>query len=354
VCYDLESGEPLWSHADRTRFESVIGGDGPRATPAIADGRVHSVGATGMLNVLDLETGSVVWSKDILTDNDAPVPEYGVAASPLVHGEMVIVVAPGATSGSLVAYDRQTGEKLWAAGDALGRHSSPTLATLAGREQILLFYDGALRGHDPSSGETLWTFAWPSETEEASQPLPIDDGRVFLSSGYGIGGKMLAISRDASGALEAELVWETTSLKAKFTNPVLHEGHIYGLDDGILVAVDPTNGSRLWKAGRYGHGHVLLAGDLLVVLSESGEVALVDPRPDAFSELARFQALEGKTWNTPALAGPYLLVRNATEATCHRLPLAAGALPRALGARRAASCPGVVAALSLTCDARRP
>jgi outer membrane protein assembly factor BamB len=323
VCYDLATGDVLWSHADATRLESVIAGDGPRATPAIARGRVHAVGATGRLNVLELETGAVVWSKDILEDNGVEgLPEYGVAASPLVRGDTVVVVANGARAGSLVAYDRHTGAKLWNAGDDRGRYSSPTLVTLAGREQILLFYEGALRGHDPETGTVLWEFPWPAETEEASQPLPIGDDRVLLSSGYGIGSKLIRVTATKGGPWRAELVWESLGLKAKFTNVVLHEDHVYGLDDGILVCLDPADGSRKWKAGRYGHGHVLLVADLLLVLTEGGEVVLVEPRPDEHVELGRFQALEGKTWNTPALAGPYLLVRNATEAACWQLPLA--------------------------------
>jgi len=321
ICYDLETGTVRWSHAVTTQFTDVVAGDGPRSTPTIIDGRVFSQGATGMLNLLDLGTGQPVWSIDTAEDNATSVPIYGFAASPLIHGDKVVVVAPGAAEGSLIAYDRETGAKLWSAGDDQGRYSSPTLATLLGQEQILLFNRGALRGHDPATGEVIWEFAWPTETEVTSQPLALSESRVFLSSGYGIGSKVIELAIGENDSWNAELVWESTSLKAKFTNVVVHEGSIYGLDDGILVSIDPQTGERRWKRGRFGHGHMLLVDNLLVILSEKGEVVLVDPQPDEYVELGRFQAIAGKTWNTPALAGPYLLVRNATEAACYRLPL---------------------------------
>ena len=321
ICYDLETGSVLWSHSDTTQFADVVAGEGPRSTPTIFDGRVYSQGATGVLNVLDLGTGQLFWSKDLIEDNQTSVPTYGFAASPLIHGDKVVVVAPGAPEGSLVAYDRETGDKLWNAGDDQGRYSSPTLAILHGKEQILLFNRGAVRGHDPMTGEVLWEFPWPTATEVTSQPLALSASRVFQSSGYGIGSKVVELSVDEEGVWSDELIWEGPSLKAKFTNVLLHEGSIYGLDDGILVAIDPQTGERHWKKGRVGHGHALLVDDLLLLLSEKGEVVLIDPLPDEYVELGRFQAISGKTWNTPALAGPYLLVRNATEAACYRLPL---------------------------------
>ena len=321
VCYDLQNGTVRWSHSVTTLFTDVVAGEGPRSTPTVFEGRVFAQGATGMLSLLDLGSGQPVWSIDIAKDNATTVPTYGFAASPLIHEDKVLVVAPGAPAGSLVAYDRESGDKLWAAGDDQGRYSSPTLVTLLGREQILLLNNGALRGHDSATGEVIWEYPWPTATEETSQPLALSDNRVFQSSGYGIGSKVIELSIDGSDNWTAELVWESISLKAKFTNVVVHEGSIFGLDDGILVSIDPKTGDRLWKRGRFGHGHLLLVDDLLVLLSEKGEVVLIDPNPEGYVELGRFQAIEGKTWNTPALAGPYLVVRNATEAACYRLPL---------------------------------
>jgi outer membrane protein assembly factor BamB len=142
--------------------------------------------------------------------------------------------------------------------------------------------------------------------------------------GYGIGSKLYRV-QDGGGAWRAEVVWESPRLKSKFGNLIAHEGSVYGLDDGVLTCLDPATGERRWKGGRYGHGQLLLVGGLLLVQTEEGEVVLVEPSPEAHRELTRFAALEGKTWNPPALAGALLVVRNDREAAAYELPLDQGA-----------------------------
>ena len=138
--------------------------------------------------------------------------------------------------------------------------------------------------------------------------------------GYGVGGRLVKVSKAAEGPWSAEVLWRTRQLKAKFTQVVASGGFLYGLDEGVLVCLDPKDGERRWKSGRYGHGQVLLVDGLLLVQAEDGEVVLVDPRPDGLVELGRFQAIEGRAWATPALAGDLLLVRGDVEAACYRLP----------------------------------
>jgi outer membrane protein assembly factor BamB len=191
---------------------------------------------------------------------------------------------------------------------------------LAGRPQIVWLGEQHLVAHDPADGALLWREPWPAGTEKVSQPVLLAGDRVFVSTGYGVGGKMFHV-RDAGGHIEAELTWETTALKAKLSNVVLHEEHLYGLDDGILVALDASDGSRGFKGGRYGHGQLILAGGVLLIQSESGDVVLVEAAPRAHRELGRLAALSDKTWNHPALAGRHLIVRNDREAACYELPL---------------------------------
>ena len=126
---------------------------------------------------------------------------------------------------------------------------------------------------------------------------------------------------ETDGALHASLEWESPRLKSKFANLIVHEGYVYGLDDGVLTCLDPARGERRWKSGRHGHGQLLLVGGLLLVQTEEGELVLVEPSPEAYRELARFAALDGKTWNPPALAGSLLLVRNDREAAAYELPV---------------------------------
>jgi outer membrane protein assembly factor BamB len=320
TCYDLQTGESRWTHSDPGRWEDPLGGPGPRGTPTIDGGEVFTLGGTGLLNVLDLATGALKWSTDVLEDSGAPSLEYGIAASPLVRDDEVVVTAGGGNGALLVAYDRSTGERLWAGGDDPAAYSSPLFAELAGVAQYVLLNEDAVAGHDAESGQVLWRQEWPGGTEMVGQPVILPGSRVFVSTGYGIGGKLFEISAGAEG-LEARRVWESRGLKAKLSNVVYRDGYLYGLDDGILVCLDVADGGRMWKRGRYGHGQLLLVGDLLLIQAENGDVALVEANPEEFRELARIPVLDGKTWNHPALAGPYLVVRNDKEAACLRLPL---------------------------------
>jgi outer membrane protein assembly factor BamB len=318
VAYNISDGTPKWSHGDAAHFESTIAGEGPRATPTISRGRVFTLGSTGLLNCLDLETGKAIWRRDIAADNDSPQPDWGRSSSPLVVDDLIVVSAGGQSGRSLVAYHRDTGELVWRAGDDIASYSSPVLATLAGVRQIVVLNQSSVAGHDPATGRVLWTHPWPREAPSVAIPLVLSENRVLLSVGYGIGSRLLQISRDGD-AISQTLVWESTRLKAKFTNPVLFDGFVYGLDDGVLVCLDPASGERRWKGGRYGHGQTILVGNRLLVQTENGDIVLVDPSPEAHREIARFTAFSQKTWNPPALAGRFLLIRTDAEAACYEL-----------------------------------
>ena len=270
-------------------------------------------------------SGRLLFERDVLGENSGRAPDHGLASSPLVVDGLVVVVAGGPHGRSLVAYDAVTGEPRWSGGDAGAGYSSPLVATLAGVRQIVVFNLQGLVGHDVGTGEVLWTDTWPARPEKVSQPVVLGDDRVFASMGYGVGGRLVRVARRGDGGLEAQVLWETRRLKAKFTQVVEHEGFLYGLDEGVMVCLDPADGERRWKRGRYGHGQVLLVDDLLLVQAEGGEVVLVDPNPEELTEVARFTAVEGKTWATPALAGDLLIVRSETEAACYRLPTDGGA-----------------------------
>ena len=322
VAYDLTSGRVRWSHGDSTGFISPITGDGPRATPTIAQNRVYTQGATGWLNCLELKSGKRLWAKNILQDNNAQIKEWGMAGSPLVVDSLVVVSAGGQNNQSLAAYHQDDGRKIWSAGQDRAGYSSPLLTALLGTRQILIFNLGNVVAHEAVTGKILWEFSWPGGgTQHVAQPVVLPEHRVLVSSGYGVGCKLIQIQPADSTGFRATLVWETNQLKAKFNNVVQRDGYIYGLDDGILVCLDLATGTRKWKAGRYGHGQLVNVDDLLLVQAESGDVVLVEATPAAHEELARFAALAGKTWNNPALAGEYLLVRNDREAACYQLAL---------------------------------
>ena len=329
TCYELLTGRLLWAHADHARFHEWQGGAGPRATPTVGGGRVFALGATGILNCLDAETGRREWSRDVLGENHLANLLWGVSCSPLLVDDSVIVTG-GLTSGpTLFAYRRSTGEPLWKTGTDKASYSSPSLATLAGRRVVLAVNATSFTIHDPANGAVLLDFPWSDkEWPKASQPAVLDGDRVFLAAGYGLGCMMLKITAGADGRLTATQLWKNLRMKTQFNSVAPRGGFIYGLDDGLLACVDLATGERKWKDGRYGSGQTLLVDDLILIQSEPGPVVLASARPDAFAELGRLPALRSKTWNHPTLAGRYLLVRNDQEAVCYELPLAASTAAR--------------------------
>jgi len=323
ACYHVLTGDLLWTHADESHYESVIAGEGPRAVPTIVDDRVFTLGPTGRLNCLSLNSGSVIWSRDIVAENEASTPGWGVSCSPLVIGSKVIVSAGGKAGRSLVAYDAGSGEPIWSGGDDRAGYSSPAPITIDGIEQVLIFNSPGVKAHDLDSGEVLWGYDWEGNAARIVMPIALPAGRVLISTGYGTRSELIQASQDPAGSWSAIQIWESKRLKSKFANIVVQNGYIYGLDDGIFVCLDLATGDRQWKRGRYGHGQMILVDDLLLVMAENGELILLEPSPEENRELARFAVLDGKTWNPPALAGEYLLVRNDKEAACYRLPTVA-------------------------------
>ena len=314
-CYRLETGEPVWRHGDPVRFWESNGGAGPRGTPTLAAGRVVTLGATGIVNVLDAADGSVVWSRDVAEENATKVPIWGFSGSPLVVGDAVYV----AISGALVAYDLATGEPRWT-GPAGGEgYSSPQLLTIDGVEQIVqLDGDGAV-GVSPADGSTLWRHEWSGYP--IVQPALTADGDLLIAVSDRGGIRRLAVAQGAEG-WTAEERWTSIKLKPYSSDFVVHEGHAYGFDGSILAAMSLDDGQRRWKGGRYGLGQLVLLADqdLLLVLTEHGELALVSATPEKFEELALIPAIEGKTWNHPVVVGARLLVRNGQEMVAFRLP----------------------------------
>ena len=319
AAYELTTGREIWTDRWTAAFTESMGGDGPRATPTWADGRVYALGATGELRVLDDATGKLFWRTNILTDAGATNLQWGMAASPLIVDGTVVVLPGGPQGTSVVAYDRQTGKRAWAALNDQQAYSAPMLATLAGVRQILVFSGSRLVGLTPDRGEVIWEYPWKTNFEiNASQPLLIGENRVFISTGYGTGAAVIELS-PSPGGLSVREIWRNIRMKNQFSSSVLHDGFIYGLDESILACVDASTGDLKWKGGRYGYGQIMLASGHVIVLTETGELALVRATPDRHQEVMRVAAIEGKTWNHPAVADGYLVIRNVSEMAAYDL-----------------------------------
>jgi len=315
--YRLSTGQPVWRHRDAVRFYESNGGPGPRGTPMLSNGRVYAFGATGILSALDAATGAVIWSRNAAADTKVEVPMWGFSSSPLTIDEVVIIAA----GGKLAAYDVTNGKSRWVGPDGGFSYSSPHLMTLGGVPQVVMLNGTSASSFAPSTGTLLWQHAW--EGGAIVQPAVTADGDVLINSisftgGQGI--RRLAIAQK-SGSWTVEERWTSTGLKPYFNDYVVHNGHAFGFDGSILSCIDLADGKRKWKGGRYGSGQLVLLADqdLLLILSDLGELALVSATPGEFKEIARFKAIEGKTWNHPVLVRDILLVRNGEEMAAFRL-----------------------------------
>jgi outer membrane protein assembly factor BamB len=327
AAYDAATGRELWTNGWDALFQEALGGDGPRATPTWAEGVVYALGATGEFRALEDATGRLIWRRNILDDNRAANLDWGMAASPLVVDDTIVVLPGGPDGRSVVAYHRKTGQPVWSSLSDKQAYSSPMLVTLAGVRQLLVFSARRLVGLTPDRGELLWEYPWRTDFDiNAAQPLVVGDNRVFLSSGYSTGAAVIEIASSApqeSAPHEAQMsvreIWRNNRMKNQFTSSVLHDGFIYGLDDSILACVNAATGEQRWKGGRYGYGQVVLASGHLIVVTEDGDLALVRATPERHDEIVRFPALQGKTWNHPAMADGILLIRNLAEMAAYDL-----------------------------------
>ncbi len=320
-CYNLNTGQPVWMHKDAARFYESNAGPGPRGTPTLSNGRVYTFGGTGILNALDARSGAVIWSRNAASDTKAKLPGWGFASSPLVVGDLVIVAA----AGSLAGYDSATGTPRWYGPSGGKGYSSPHLATISGVAQILQLNGEGAISVAPADGSVLWKHTWSSDG--IVQPAFTADGDVLIGSGSGFGAEVgmrrVAVAHGAGGWTTTER-WTSTELTPYFNDFVVHKDNAFGFDGTGITCLDLKKGELKWHGGRYGNGQLVLLADqdLLLVVSEKGELALVKATADQFTEVARFKAIEGKTWNHPVLVHDILLVRNGEEMVAFRLALA--------------------------------
>lgn len=338
-CYAIDSGEIVWSHSDPVRWDpggtGALGYAGPRATPTIHEGKVFALGATGILNCLEASSGQLIWSHDTLAKHGASNVNWGKSGSPLIVDDMVVVSVGGANDQSMVAYKIDTGDVAWASGEYQSSYASPVLAEIAGVRQVVSVDEGFVTSRRADDGQPLWEFQWPSSSgadAASSQPIPLPGDQLFVSKGYGLGSTLMQISSETEGDWRVEPAWRGTRqygekpvLKTKMGNVVIRDGYIYGLDDIYLQCVELETGKKKWKKRRkpkFGHGQIMLIGDAILVLSELGELVLVEASPEGYNEAASMQVFDDSqiTWNNPAFAFPYLLLRNAEEAVCLELP----------------------------------
>ena len=314
-CYRLSNGEAVWDYQYEARFWDSHAGAGPRSTPTLDRGRVFTMGATGILNALDAGDGSLLWSRNPAEELKVDVPEWGFSSSPLVVDDLVMV----AIGGTLMTYDVESGSPAWRGPDGGKGFSSPQLFTIDGEKQVLMLNEKGATSFEPSSGKVIWEYA--NGEERIVQPSVTPDNQFLISTRQGTSLLCLRLQKRQDSWTISEQ-WTSNRIKPNFNDYVIHKGYAFGFDGISLACMDLKDGSRKWKSGRYGGQVILLAEqDLLLLLSETGEVALVRAIPDYFTEISNIQAIEGKTWNHPVMAGDILLVRNTREMAAFRLSI---------------------------------
>ncbi len=333
VCRDAATGKETWVHEDAVRFEESLSGAGPRGTPTFADGRIFTLGGKGTLNCLKAPTGEVVWTHDIVADagvSAGEIPIWGYSGSPLVVDGMVIVFAGGTAGKSVLAYRAEDGELAWSRPAGKHAYSSPQLVTLGGTPQVLMHDNSGLHAWNAADGELLWEYAIGNENSFPMLQPHLGESSNDLVISTEPGAALLRVDHDADKWTVTPR-WTTPKFRPGFNDFVIHQGCLYGVDDGVLVCLDLETGKRLWKKGRTGFGQpVLLADqDAVLIALETGEVILASVSRDGYQELGRFQAIEGKTWNGPVLAGGRLFLRNGEEMAGYEVVPSNSSLPAA-------------------------
>ena len=321
---DATTGRPLWSFEYRTAYRDDFGFDeGPRGMPAVAGGRVFTFGAEGMLHALDFATGKKIWSADLRQMFGSDKGFFGFACSPLVDENRVLLNAGGRQGAGIAAFDAATGKALWTATNDEAGYSSPVVATLGGVRRGLFLTRAGLVDADLATGKIRFQFPWRSRSQasvNAAAPVVIGDDLVFLSASYDTGAVLLQVQGN-----EARKVWASDeALSNHYATSVFKDGYLYGYHGRqefgqSLRAIEAKTGKVVWSEDGFRAGTVTLAGDLLVLLREGGELVLAPASPQGFRPLARAPLLPATVRAYPALADGRLYARNERTLVCVRL-----------------------------------
>lgn len=329
LCLDAKTGKEIWVHSYDADYAGISYGAGPRATPTVHAGRVYTVGAAG--NFLCLEAApadnkpNVFWEHDLLEEYDGKVPMWGVACSPLIDGDLVIV-QPGGKKGSVAAFHRETGKEVWASLNDPSGYSSPVVVDAAGTRQVICFTGERMVGLRTSNGELLWKYDWPTQHKaNVATPIVVSNF-VFLSSNYSMGCALLELSSDGDGVSAAEVYFRKNKLmRNHHSNCVLYDKHLYGFDiqgyggQGTLKCINLQTFKEDWDSGRdiKQKGCLICADGHLIVLTQDGKLLLVEATPSEYRKKSEFQLFDSEEcWALPALSEGRLYVRSNSGIVC--------------------------------------
>lgn len=330
VALDPATGKELWANPLKlakyqgggdSGTKDNKGGDGPRSTPTIAEGKVYVYGSNLDLHCFDAKTGKKVWDKDVPGEYGGRNISWSNASSPILEGDLVIV-GGGGKGAAFLAFDKDSGSLKWKEGDDVITHATPTAATIHGERQIIFFMKSGLVSVSPKGGKILWQQPYKFNVSTAASPV-VFENIVYCSAGYGVGSAAYEVKKSGPKYETSEL-WrvEGDGMNNHWSTPVAHQGHLYGMfsfkkyGEGPVKCVDIRTGKERWSKEGFGPGNLILANDTLLALSDQGELVMIAPKPDAYTELARADVLDGKCWSTPTLSGGFIFARSTSEAAC--------------------------------------
>lgn len=323
LAMDARTGTELWAtNLGPALYDAGSGdGDGPRSTPAIADGRVFVLSAYLKLYCLSLANGQVLWSRDFMKEFNAPLIPWQNAASPVLDGGLVFLNG-NAPDGTLAALRQSDGQVVWRAHADLLTHATPVPATIHDVRQLIFFTQSGLVSVRAADGELLWTHPVPHNGICAAASPVVSGDRVYYSATGSTGAGAVQLTREGGRFVVTELWRKPGRLRNYWSTPVCLGGYLYGLFESEpgtargLRCVDLSNGETLWSEPGFVAGGVVLAGDRVLVLTEAGELVLAECAPFGYVERARAQVLGGKSWNVPAVCDGRIYARSTTEAVC--------------------------------------
>ena len=296
------------------------GGDGPRSTPSVLEGKVWAYDSDMSLYCMSAKDGKLIWKVNVLKEHNGINPRWENACSPLIVDDLVIIYGGGPKQ-SFLAFEKDSGKVKWKSGSELATHTTPILTEIHGVEQVIFFCQSGLVSLQPKNGNELWRQEFPYKVSTAASPVVAGD-LVYCSAGYGVGAGLYKITKRGS-KFSSEQVWrKPNDVINHWSTPVYHDGHLYGMfsfkkyGDGPLQCVELKTGHVKWSEDGYGPGNVILAGKNLLALSDKGELSVVEATPNYYKELGRKKLISGKCWSTPTLSQGTVLVRSTEEAAC--------------------------------------
>jgi len=302
-CLEAASGKVAWSYEYKQELAPKFYEGGPSATPTVDGDRVFTLSKSGLVHCLNAGDGSVVWSRDLAGSMGLKAPTWGFSGSVLVEGDLLILNA----GDSGTALRKDSGEVVWTSGEGPSGYSTPVPFVSDGKRCVALMGEDEFLAVQVDDGTVVWRFPWKTRYDvNAADPVPVDAGRFFITSGYNHGCALVRVT----GA-EPAAAWENKNMRSQFASPVLWEGHLYGVDDKEMVCLNVESGEVLWSERSVGKGSLMMANELLIVLSDKGELSVVEPSPAGFKAVSRAQVLGGKCWTVPVLANGRIYCRNA-------------------------------------------